>query len=381
MTHRRWHHYPDWFESFAGTLMPDPESLRIFVSYSGATPVAVFPLSLHARVIGGVPLRSLEFPEHPHLSICDFAFEKSASNAGLVAAFVDHLRGQAGDPWDVLVVHGVLEDSAAWFSLSESPPTRMFSEPWLVCDYLDNTPFDQRLNSLSKNFRGALRKARNKLNQEQDVQFVRVVRPEELPPAYDEFLDVEASGWKSAAGSAIKSDEKRVAFYRALATGFGGFGASEINLLRVGGKCIAAQFCLKIDRCLYILKIGYDETRSKLAPGNMLLETVVRRALSEGEVDAVNLISDAAWHADWKPQSYLRHTAFVFNTSLRGRAGYLALLAKERLRPLYRRHVKPLVDRWKQRRAKDGSRRPPASKPVENDNPPAPGTGQSAPNS
>ena len=115
--------------------------------------------------------------------------------------------------------------------------------------------------------------------------------------------------------------------------------ASALNLLRVSGRCIAAQFCLRVDRSLYILKIGYDESYSRLAPGNMLLEYVLRRCDSERDIDIVNLASGAAWHADWKPAWDLRNDAMVFNNTVRGRIAYVLVQAKELACPLYRKYV------------------------------------------
>lgn len=339
MTHTRCFQYPEWYAAFATTAM-EAQSLRVFVAYRGGAPVGVLPLCLTSRAINGIPVRTLAFPDNPHLAICDFAFERSPENANLVDALIAHLR-RSGQPWDLLFVRAVLEDSSAWFSVSAAQRWSTYASPAPPSDYLDSTPFDERLALFSKNFRAALRKARNKLNQEQNVEFVRCTTPHELELGYEEFLAVEGSGWKGAAGTAINSDRGLIEFYRALMRQFGAIGGCEINLLRVGGTCVAAQFCLKIDRWLYILKIGYDESRSRLAPGNMLLENVVRRAQADGEIDNVSLVSNASWHGDWKPKGTPRHTTYLFNTSVRGTAAHFSMVARDRLRPLFQRWIKP----------------------------------------
>jgi CelD/BcsL family acetyltransferase involved in cellulose biosynthesis len=337
---RRFFHLHPWFEAYAGSLAEDPDALRFHVAYAGGAPIGIFPLVLRTRRLGGLQLRVLETPNDLHLTLCDFVFDKSPANAGLVAALAGYLR-RGPDAWDALYLPGLLEDSAAWFSLSGSAPARTLVEPGKNCDYLACVPFEQLLETFSKNFRGALRKARNKLEKEQGVEFRTATGAEEVGPAFETFIEVEGSGWKATAGTAIKSDPKVLAFYRGVATGFAARGATEINLLGVAGKWVAAQLCLRVDRCLYILKIGYDEERSKLAPGNMLIEHVMRRSAASGDVDAVNLISDASWHADWKPLCHQRRTAIVFNSSMRGLAGYVAKRAKRRLGPFYRTHVAP----------------------------------------
>ncbi len=350
----------EWYQAYAGTLAESPSSLRFFIAYEDNVPIGVFPLLARSRTFAGLPARTLELPHDLHLLLGDFVFEKTDANAGLVAALVDHLSHRASESWDVLFLPNLLEDAAAWSSLGAHPPPRMLFEPSKNCDYLDCIPFEERLAVVSKNFRGALRKARNKLAQEPGVEVLRVVNPADIAAAVEEFIDLEGSGWKGTSGTALKSDPRVAGFYRSVAAGFATLGAAEINLLKIGGKCVAGQFCLKVGRCLNILKIGYDEQRSKLAPGNMLLESVMRRCATGRDVDTVNLITDAAWHTDWKPRPSARFEAMVCNSSARGHAIYLGLRAKDGLRPYFRRYLKPLVARWRQR---PDEASPPAAQP------------------
>ena len=341
--HRRFAHFFPWYEAYARCFSEDPRSLRVFVAYAGDAPIAVFPLVRRARRVGGVPVRALEVPSNPHLLICDLVFDRSPANAGLVAAFADHLRKEAPEAWDALVLPNLLEDSAGWFSLRAVPPPRLVTEEADRCEYLPCIPFEERFASLSGNFRSVVRRARKRLAEEPDVQFVRARTPAEIEAAFGEFLAVEGSGWKGEKGSAIRCDERRTAFYRNVATRFAALGCAEINLLKTAGKSIAGQFCLDVDRCLYVLKLGYDEAYAKAAPGHMLLEHVLQRCEAERDIDSVNLVSDAAWFGQWKAASYSRYSAFVFNASARGLAGYWSLRSKQLLRPAVRRIRKALA--------------------------------------
>ncbi len=248
MTDPRFFHLFEWYESYARTLVEDPASLFFFVASDNKDPIAIFPLELRSGNFAGVPARTLELPQGEHLSICDFVFEKSEANAGLVGALVDHLHHEAGVTWDVAVLSSMLDDSASWFSVQGAPPAGTLVEPSKFCDYLDSMPFDDRLALVSKNFRGALRKARNKLAQEKDVEVFSLHDIVDVPPAVEEFLELEARGWKGAAGTAIESDPRVANFYRTAATRFAGIGASEINLLRIGDRCVAGQFCFRVGR-------------------------------------------------------------------------------------------------------------------------------------
>ena len=110
-----------------------------------------------------------------------------------------------------------------------------------------------------------------------------------------------------------------------------------MNLLKLNGEDLAAQFCLVVDRTYHILKIGYDERHARLAPGNMLLEAVLQRLSGDARIGRVDLISDARWHDDWNPNSYYVADYLVFNRSLRGRLLFLSLWLKQQFGPFYRR--------------------------------------------
>ena len=177
------------------------------------------------------------------------------------------------------------------------------------------------------------------------VEFISARSRPEIDRALDEFLAVEASGWKGAAGErgAINLDGRILSFYQSLTNNFSRIGACEINLLRAEGRCIAGQFCLVTGDTSYILKIGYDEDYAQVAPGNMLLEHIIQRYLREGAIKYVNLVTDTPWHSCWKPSSYAVSRAWVFNTTSAGLTAYSMLQAKWPLNHTYRHWLKPLM--------------------------------------
>jgi CelD/BcsL family acetyltransferase involved in cellulose biosynthesis len=121
---------------------------------------------------------------------------------------------------------------------------------------------------------------------------------------FGEFLTVENSGWKGRAGeaTAIALHPQLECYYRRLLQAFGDRGDCELNLLRLNGQCIAAQFCVTMGGVWYLLKIGYDEQYAKHSPGSLLLEDVLVRLCANPEVKLANLASDASWHLNWNPR-------------------------------------------------------------------------------
>lgn len=332
-------HFYGWYSAYGRHLLEDPRSLRVFVAYDRGSPVAVFPLVSRVHRFGGVPVRVLELPKSHHVLFGDLVFDRSAACERLLRSFVEYLRNTSTDRWDALVLWNLLGDSSAWSSLRFDPLPRTILEEEDRCHFIPCSSLQQRLDGLSKKFRYTLRRSKASLAQEPSVEYVRARTSAEIAAAFPEFVALEGSGWKGAAGSAIRCDVRRTHFYRSIASDFATLGCAEINLLKAGGECLAGQFCLLVDRCLYVLKLGYDERRSssKFAPGHVLLEHVLQRCTSDGDVDVVNLVSDAPWFQQWNSESCERHTAVLFNTTPRGLVAYNSMRLKHMLRPAVRK--------------------------------------------
>jgi CelD/BcsL family acetyltransferase involved in cellulose biosynthesis len=153
---------------------------------------------------------------------------------------------------------------------------------------------------------------------------------------YDEFIEVEASGWKGGQGtrSAIKLNANICSFYRELVSTFAFPGNCEINLLKAGSSCLAGQFCLRVGDTYNILKIGYDETYSAMAPGNILLDRLLQDISTRKMFTRVDLISDMAWHRNWRAAQEDVFTLYLFNRSPRGIGAWSFMQARNMVRGL-----------------------------------------------
>jgi CelD/BcsL family acetyltransferase involved in cellulose biosynthesis len=320
---------PQWHESYLGTLAETGATTLFLLARRGSRPVAVLPLRLSARRVARLPVRCLALPHNAHMLLGGCVCAPAESEAGILDGMVGQLR-RAGIRWDVLFFPNLLADSCAWRALAGMQRVVPTVGDVTCCDYLPVVPHDVRLETLSKNFRGNLRKARNKLERLPGVTYVTARRLPELTAALKDLLDVEASGWKGRDGtsSAVKLDARVAAFYAALAENFGRINACEINLLRADGKCLAGQFCLLVGDTSYMLKIGYDEAYAHVAPGNMLFERTLQRYAQDETIRCVNLITDAPWHANWKPASIPVSGFRVFNATPVGLLAYALTAAR-----------------------------------------------------
>ena len=155
---------------------------------------------------------------------------------------------------------------------------------------------------VGKNFRGNLRKARNRLEAREQVTFETLRGAEALRVGLPRLIEVEAKSWKGRAQSSIRDDAAMRGFLTQALEGFAPRDEAIVHVLRCGEADLAAQFCLQLDDALHVVKIGYDESESRLAPGNLLLERTIRSLPPDGPISRISLVTDQPWHEKWKPQ-------------------------------------------------------------------------------
>lgn len=260
----------------------------------------------------------------------------------LLPCVVNFLRRAPSRPrW--LVFGDVLESSALWRCL-RSLDSRAFATDLAGTSHVLDCarPYEEFVCTLSRNFRGNLRKARNKLTALSEVHFVNTSDLAGLEREFGTFLEVESSGWKGDASvrGAIRLKPDQLAFYRELVASRGD-SRCEINALYAEGRCIASQLCFRTDATYMIPKIGYDESYARVAPGQVLLEWTLKRCCEDPLVSHLSLVSDAAWHRDWRPDRVPMRSVYVGLGLWSGRP--LVRLLKLRLK------YGPRVKRWLQR--------------------------------
>jgi hypothetical protein len=251
-----------------------------------------------------------------------------------LVAVLEEFRSRIPRPWDATRFGPVLEDSTVSTLFHASHTHRIhevkFTETIGFSNALRTGNHEVFLGRLSKNFKGGLRKSRNKLAKLERVSVDWSCTQEALEAAFPQFLQVEASGWKGKSGTAIDFNPLAKGFYAGLLPS----GRARINLLLHGNKAIAGQLGIVVGERYYLLKIGYDESYSQEAPGNLLLEHLLQKLAVDPSIRYIDLVTDQPWHASWQParRRVLSHQV-IHNISL-GVTVLAAVKGKRLLRPL-----------------------------------------------
>jgi CelD/BcsL family acetyltransferase involved in cellulose biosynthesis len=126
-----------------------------------------------------------------------------------------------------------------------------------------------------------LRRQRHRLAEHGEVAFDVARTPDEVARELENFLKLEASGWKAERGTALAQDDGDAAFIRRAVTALAENGQCEIATLRAGAAPVAAAIVLRhLDRAFYF-KLGVDERFAKFSPGVQLTLEVTRHLCAD----------------------------------------------------------------------------------------------------
>jgi hypothetical protein len=226
------------------------------------------------------------------------------STRGFWPMLWDWLKGKEAPNWDRLVATATPADGiwAGW--MKEMLPSNSLHSISASSARTDcRRTFDSLLKTCSANHRSNLSRGTKRAEALGPMRYESANTPEALNRAFPIFLQIEASGWKGAANSAVASSQALTRFYRSLVSELGSRGECEIDLLYVGEHPVATVLWFRTARELHLQKIGYLEDKSRLSPGKMLMKEAFARACADPTLDRLCFITHPDWAEPWKPES------------------------------------------------------------------------------
>jgi CelD/BcsL family acetyltransferase involved in cellulose biosynthesis len=110
-----------------------------------------------------------------------------------------------------------------------------------------------------------------RLHETAPVRVEIAAMPGDIARAFEEFLALEAAGWKGRRGTAMRDLPKIAAFARAAVTGLARDGACRILTLRAGGTAVAMLVVFVAGGTATTWKIAHDEAFARFSPGAQLM--------------------------------------------------------------------------------------------------------------
>ena len=166
-------------------------------------------------------------------------------------------------------------------------------------------------SSISSNLRRLLKRSLKKLNKIDNVSFVMREKQRSTEDNFNRFMDAEDASWKGEESSSIKALPHHADALLEIASELNKRGWVEWNFIETEDKTIAAHFAIRVNRKLYIDKIGYDEHYKDCSPGNLLFNQAIEDAFSNGDVEELNTGADCPWHYQWQVKSRKTYDAVI----------------------------------------------------------------------
>ncbi len=126
------------------------------------------------------------------------------------------------------------------------------------------------VEGISGRHKKELRRKQNRLAEEGKIEFVALEKPEEISHWVEDFLRLEASGWKGSEKSAFASAESDRRFFQSLISGAFANQRLMMLALKLNGEPIAMKLNFVTGRGSFAFKIAFDESYARFSPGVLL---------------------------------------------------------------------------------------------------------------
>jgi len=313
-----------WLKHFA----PDADLRCLAARDAHGRLRAALPLLQQRRTWHGLEVRELCATANVH----SCRYDLLAENADVAASeFLDALLDEPD--WDSLSLCDVPENGQAYALIAAAQQRGLPVGVWnsIRSPYLPLAP-DAGYEPTSK-FRANLRRRRRRLGELGEVSLQCVEGGDAMLSCLAEGLQLEASGWKAAAGTALVQSQATLGFYTDLALLAAARGELRLWFLRLDGRAIAFQYGLQHRDTYLLLKPAYDESLSSVSPGQLLMESVIDDCRRRGLHEFDFLGEDMPWKRDWTPHTRPHVWLHIY----RGARGRLLHALKFRAAPLLKR--------------------------------------------
>lgn len=138
--------------------------------------------------------------------------------------------------------------------------------------------------SISSKHQRERRRQRRQLGEVGDLTYDVARLPDDVRHRMEEFLTLEASGWKGRRRSAMVVDRYRAAFAREAITNLAENDNVRIHTLNLDGRAIASTIVFLMGGTAYTWKTAFDETYAHCSPGQLLMDDLTVTHLDDPNI-------------------------------------------------------------------------------------------------
>lgn len=267
--------------------------------WAGGSPrqlAGLFPVRID-RHRYGVPLSVLVGWTHPYAPLGTPLVHRDMAEP-VISAWLDHV---AHDP-DLpdLILMRLLAEEGPFAAALASVLARQGCEAKSFDRYQRAVlvPGDNRAHYFERTMTGErhrrLRRQRRRLEQLGPVNLAEAQSGAEMERGLDQFLALEAAGWKGRAGTAALHNADVHHFLQRAIAALGSEGKASVHRLLVNGNAVAATITLKSGQTAWGWKVAHDERYATYSPGLLLIAALTESLLADPAISRVDSCAVAA---------------------------------------------------------------------------------------
>jgi CelD/BcsL family acetyltransferase involved in cellulose biosynthesis len=296
----------------------------------------IWAFSVGRPVQSAIAMNVLNTPPGPHRYLSAPVIDRAHLDETL-HAMLDTLAGDPQLP-KIAALEAMLMDGPTMESLRRVLAARgtapcvleEFQRPKLEAGVDGKTYLEKALSSSS---RKKLRQHRRRLGEKGVLTSGVICEPEQIRDALEDFMRIEAAGWKGRQGTALLCDPRNAAFIRKSMPAMAERGRASIHALYLDGKPVSMQLVVRAGGAAFTWKTAYDESYQDFSPGMLLLEDYTTAFLADSTITHVDSCShdDSGYMSVWTGRQTI---ADIWIDT--GRGGSASFKVLSRLQKLYR---------------------------------------------
>ncbi len=118
----------------------------------------------------------------------------------------------------------------------------------------------------------------------------------------EDFMALEASGWKGQRGTALNVDQAHARFFREMCAAFRASGRLQLLELRAGSRVASSKCNLLAGDCVFHFKIAFDEALGPFRPGLQLEVRMIelfQQQMTQTRMDSCAPATNKAFEQLW----------------------------------------------------------------------------------
>jgi len=206
-------------------------------------------------------------------------------------------------------------------------PLRIFTQ-WMrpaLASNLDGKAYLEK--ALSSSSRKKLRQHRRRLSEKGLLHSAVLTEQGAVRNAFEEFLSLEAAGWKGRQGTALLNRPPDACFARAMIEALSARGDAAIHMLALDERPVSMQVVLHSGPAAFTWKTAYAEAFHDFSPGMLLWEDYTAALLADRRTAYVDscAFDDNGYMAAWIERTSIAELWFDVR---RGRSWTFSMMAQ-----------------------------------------------------